>query len=156
MNKAAGRIGGSQSYRVRPDPANFEAMLSEISAGAPERDAAPAFPKAPFDALSREGLLTLAVPDPVESNVRRASFSEEWRILRAVAKADGSVGRIFDGHLNALERVSVLAPESLRTRELEAVAAGELLLGVWGADPIPSEGSPARLVMTSPVPSSLV
>ncbi|HVF01440.1 MAG TPA: hypothetical protein VNA27_08925 [Rubrobacteraceae bacterium] len=152
MNKAAGRIGGSKSYRVEPDPANFEAMLSEISAGAPERDAAPAFPEGPFDALSREGLLTLAVPDPVESSVRRASFSEEWRILRAVAKADGSVGRIFDGHLNAVERVSVLAPEPLRTRELEAVAAGELLLGVWGADPIPSEGSPARLVMTESGP----
>jgi alkylation response protein AidB-like acyl-CoA dehydrogenase len=72
--------------------------------------------------------------------------------LRAVAKADGSVGRIFDGHLNAAERVSVLAPEPLRTRELEAVAAGELLLGVWGADPIPGEGPPACIVETESGP----
>jgi alkylation response protein AidB-like acyl-CoA dehydrogenase len=67
-------------------------------------------------------------------------------ILRAVSKADGSVGRILDGHFNGVERISVLAPEPLRSRELEAVAAGELLVGVWGADPIPGEGSPARLV----------
>jgi alkylation response protein AidB-like acyl-CoA dehydrogenase len=45
-----------------------------------------------------------------------------------------------------VERLSLLAPEPLRSAELEAVAAGELLLGVWGADPIPGEGEPARLV----------
>jgi alkylation response protein AidB-like acyl-CoA dehydrogenase len=78
--------------------------------------------------------------------LRQASFTEEWRILRAVSKADGSVGRILDGHFNGVERISVLAPEPLRSRELEAVAAGELLVGVWGADPIPGEGSPASLV----------
>jgi alkylation response protein AidB-like acyl-CoA dehydrogenase len=82
----------------------------------------------------------------------RASFSEEWRVLRAVAAADGSVGRIFDGHLNGVERLAALAPEPLRTKELEAVAAGELLLGVWGADPIPGEGQPACLAETETGP----
>jgi hypothetical protein len=67
-------------------------------------------------------------------------------VLRAVARADGSVGRILDGHFNGVERLSLLAPEPLRSAELEAVAAGELRLGVWGADPIPGEGEPARLV----------
>jgi alkylation response protein AidB-like acyl-CoA dehydrogenase len=71
---------------------------------------------------------------------------EEWRVLRSVAGADGSVGRILDGHFNGVERVSLLAPEPLRSRELEAIVSGELLLGVWGADPIPGEGEPARLV----------
>jgi alkylation response protein AidB-like acyl-CoA dehydrogenase len=56
------------------------------------------------------------------------------------------VGRILDGHFNGVERLSLLAPEPLRSAELEAVAAGELRLGVWGADPIPGEGEPARLV----------
>ena len=65
---------------------------------------------------------------------------------------DAGVGRILDGHLNAAERVSVLAPEPLRTRELEAVASGELLMGVWGADPIPGEGPPARIVETESGP----
>jgi alkylation response protein AidB-like acyl-CoA dehydrogenase len=67
-------------------------------------------------------------------------------VLRAVAGADGSVGRILDGHFNGVERVSLLAPEPLRSRELEAITAGKRLLGVWGADPIPGEGEPARLV----------
>ena len=89
------------------------------------------------------------MPVKVDDTQRRAAFAGEWRILRAVARADGSVGRILDGHLNGVERVMVTAPEPLRTRELEGIAAGELLLGVWGADPIPGEGDPARLVRSA-------
>jgi alkylation response protein AidB-like acyl-CoA dehydrogenase len=138
--------------RALPGSTAFDAVLVQISKGAVGRDADPAFPHQAFWALSEAGLLALPVPDPPGTRGRRTSFGEEWRLLRAVAKADGSVGRIFDGHLNAAERVSVLAPEPLRTRELEAVAAGELLLGVWGADPIPGEGPPACIVETESGP----
>ena len=66
--------------------------------------------------------------------------------MRRVARADGSVGRIFDGHLNAVERLAVQAPAELRDRELAAFAAGELRAGVWGGDPVPGEGDPAAVV----------
>src|SRR5829696_1349571 len=122
------------------------AIGAAISAGAAQRDAHPSFPEDPFRRLASAGVLAIPVPDPVEKRARRASFAEEWRVLRAVARADGSVGRILDGHFNGVERVSLLAPEPLRTAELEAVAAGELRIGVWGADPIPGEGEPARLI----------
>ena len=138
--------------RVLPSSVDFNTVVAQISEGAARRDAGPAFPHRPFKALSEAGLLALPVPDPPRSRGRLASLGEEWRILRAVARADGSVGRILDGHLNAVERVSVLAPEPLRTRELEAVASGKLILGVWGADPIPGEGAPARLVETESGP----
>jgi alkylation response protein AidB-like acyl-CoA dehydrogenase len=124
----------------------LEATLAIISAGADERDAQPSFPQDPFQQLATTGVLALPVPDPIGSHGRRASFAEEWCVLRAVARADGSVGRILDGHFNGVERVALLAPEPLRSAELEAIASGDLLLGVWGADPIPGEGEPARLV----------
>jgi alkylation response protein AidB-like acyl-CoA dehydrogenase len=124
----------------------LEAALAKISAGTAARDTHPSFPEDPFLQLASAGTLAIPVPDPVGGPGRRASFAEEWRVLRAVARADGSVGRILDGHFNGVERVSLLAPEPLRSAELEAIAAGELLLGVWGADPIPGEGEPARLV----------
>ena len=44
-----------------------------------------------------------------------------------------------------MERVALLAPEPLRGEELEAVAAGERRMGVWGADPLPAEGAPASI-----------
>lgn len=126
--------------------ATFDDALREISAGAAARDADPAFPEAPFRALAAAGVLGMTPPDPPGSDGRGVSFAEEWRALRAVARADGSVGRVLDGHFNGVERVAALAPEPLRSEELRAVAAGELRLGVWGADPIPGEGEPARLV----------
>jgi len=123
----------------------LRSALEGIRVGAAGRDANPGFPKAPFQSLADAGVLAFPVPDPVSESGRRASFSDEWRVLRAVAAADGSVGRILDGHLNGTERLAALAPEPLRSEDLEAVASGELLLGVWGADPIPGEGDPARL-----------
>lgn len=74
------------------------------------------------------------------------SFAEEWALVRATAAADGSRARILDGHLNALERLRLWAPEPLRGAELAAVANGTRRLGTWGADPLPEEGEPARLV----------
>ncbi len=117
--------------------------LARIQARAEARDRAPAFPDDAFAELRRAGALALTLPAP--DGARLVSHAEEWAAVRAVARADASVGRIYDGHLNAVERLSVTAPEPLRSRELEAVAAGELLLGVWGADPGPGEGPPARL-----------
>jgi len=124
-------------------------VLSRVGHGAAERDAHPAFPEGPFRELAAAGILAMPAPAPGDVNgKRRASFAEEWDVLRAVARADGSIGRILDGHLNGIERLSVLAPEPLRSREFAAVAAGQLRLGVWGADPVPGEGTPARLVVT--------
>ena len=40
----------------------------------------------------------------------------------------------------------LLADEPLRSAELDEVAAGRRWLGVWGADPAPGEGEPARVV----------
>jgi alkylation response protein AidB-like acyl-CoA dehydrogenase len=127
---------------------NLDSVLSRIASGAAERDAHPTFPEDPFRELAAAGILAMPVPEPGAGSKRRVSFAEEWRVLRAVARADGSVGRILDGHFNGVERVSVLAPEPLRSKELAPAAAGRLRLGVWGADPIPGEGIPARLVKT--------
>ena len=132
---------------------DLRATLEGIRTGAAGRDAKPGFPEAPFRALADAGTLAFPVPDPVPEGERRSSFSEEWRVLRAVAAADGSVGRILDGHLNGVERLAALAPEPIRSEDLKAVASGELLLGVWGADPIPGEGEPARLIQTADDPA---
>ena len=66
--------------------------------------------------------------------------------MRRVAAADGSVGRIFDGHLNAVERLAVQAPAAVRDAELARVRSGTLLAGVWGGDPVGGEGPPATVL----------
>lgn len=129
---------------LRAPPASLAAALDEIAAGADERDARPSYPGDAFERLAAAGALALNLPAH-DAEDQRPSFAEELATVRAVARADGSVGRIYDGHVNAVERLALLAPEPLRAGELARVAAGELTLGVWGADPVPAEGEPARL-----------
>ncbi len=116
-------------------PAREAEAVAAVAAGAQALDRSPRFPAEAFAALDAAGLTRMLDADP----------PREWAVVRAVARADGSVARILDGHLNAVERLSVGAPEPLRTREREQVAAGELLLGVWGADPADGEGQPAQI-----------
>jgi alkylation response protein AidB-like acyl-CoA dehydrogenase len=121
--------------------ARLDQAIAAIAAAATELDRAPRFPREAFDALAAAGALTATIGAARGG----ASVAAEWDLLRRVAAADASVGRILDGHLNAVERLEVTAVPAVRERELAAVAAGERLLGVWGADPGPGEGDPARL-----------
>jgi hypothetical protein len=113
--------------------------LASVAAGANERDRTPRFPADGFEALAVAGVPQLA------GERERCDLTTEVALIRAVAAADASCGRILDGHFNGVERLAMNASRDLRERELEAVRAGELLLGVWGADPAPGEGFPARV-----------
>jgi alkylation response protein AidB-like acyl-CoA dehydrogenase len=113
--------------------------LARISARARELDESPRLPEENLTDLRAAGLLQL----PADSSA--ISLPREIELVRALAGADASTARIFDGHLNGVERLALNAPPGLREAELEGVASGELLLGVWGADPAPGEGEPAQV-----------
>ena len=136
-------MSGTGMPATRPGlpPALGEA-LDEIADGAAALDRDPGFPHEAFDALRDAGALASTVP---AADGSRPSIGEEWAFVRSVARASGSVGRILDGHLNAVERIATAAPPEVRAAELREVAAGRRLLGVWGADPAPEEGAPATL-----------
>lgn len=98
-------------------------VTDQIAAGAAERDGCagvPPFPADAFALLEEAGMLA-----PL------ATLADQIEAVRAVSRADGSVGRIYDGHVNACERLGL--------------AERDGVLGVWGADPAPGEGDPARV-----------
>ncbi|MGI8622806.1 MAG: hypothetical protein ACR2NB_04805, partial [Solirubrobacteraceae bacterium] len=97
--------------------------LGRIAAEAPDRDRFPGVP--PFPTVAFSLLLEAGWLEP------RVALGDQLAAVRAVSRADGSVGRIFDGHVNAQERLGT------------PVFDGRL--GVWGADPAPGEGEPARV-----------
>jgi alkylation response protein AidB-like acyl-CoA dehydrogenase len=117
----------------------LEIALGRIALRAAELDASPRFPSESFESLIAAGIPQLA------ADRERCTFASELALVRAVAGVDASTARILDGHLNGVERLALSAPGELRERDLDAVASGELLLGVWGADPAPGEGEPARI-----------
>lgn len=124
----------------------FDDALARVAASAAERDRAPVppFPEEAIGDLEAVGALAWnAQPGP-----DRPPAAAELGLVRSVARADGSIGRILDGHLNGVERLAVQAPEDVRERELAAVRAGRLRVGVWGGDPHPDEGTPATVVAT--------
>ncbi|MGH2855965.1 MAG: hypothetical protein ACRDMJ_00615, partial [Solirubrobacteraceae bacterium] len=124
-------------------PGDLAEALAAIAAGAQARELRPgAFPQDAFELLAPTGVLTFNV----RAGTERPPAAAELDLVRRVARADGSVGRILDGHLNAVERLAVQAPAELRDRELDRVAAGRLLAGVWGGDPSPGEGPPATVI----------
>jgi alkylation response protein AidB-like acyl-CoA dehydrogenase len=112
---------------------NLEWALRRIAGRSGELDREPRFPTENFADLA-----AVATPPP-------GGLAEEVRLVRAVAAADASTARILDGHLNGIERLALAGPEPLRSAELKRIRDGELLLGVWGADPTAGEGQPARL-----------
>lgn len=120
-----------------PDPTLEALGAIAASAAARDRMPVPEFPQEAFAALGAAGALAFnAMPGPT-----RPPAMQELELVRAVARADGSVGRLYDGHLNGVERLAVQAPEWLREQELEAVRAGRLYVGVWGAILAPGRDS---------------
>src|ERR1700761_4627262 len=128
------------------DIASLEEALARVAEGAAERDRAPdpAFPHDAITDLEAVGVLAWNA----QAGSQRPPAAAELGLVRRIARADGSLGRIIDGHLNGVERLAVQAPAELRDRELAAVRAGRLRVGVWGGDPRPGEGTPATVVST--------
>jgi alkylation response protein AidB-like acyl-CoA dehydrogenase len=125
---------------AEPERLSLDEALVRISSRAHDLDATPRLPRENLGDLRAAGMLQL-MTDRAGARLR-----EEIALVRAVARADASTARIFDGHLNGVERLALGAPEGLREAELARIAAGKLLLGVWGADPAPGEGEPAQVV----------
>jgi hypothetical protein len=121
----------------------FASALERVSATADGRDRAPhpGFPEEAIRWLEQAG----ALAHGATMGPKRPPAAGELALVRAVARADGSVGRIVDGHINAIERLAVQAPAELAETELELVRAGRLRLGVWGGDPVAGEGPAAAL-----------
>jgi alkylation response protein AidB-like acyl-CoA dehydrogenase len=126
------------------DLASLDEALARVASSADERDRAgtPSFPEEAIADLEAVGALAWNA----QAGADRPPAAAELGLVRSVARADGSIGRIVDGHLNGVERLAVQAPDELRNRELAAVRAGRLRVGVWGGDPHPEEGTPATVL----------
>ncbi|WP_419826735.1 acyl-CoA dehydrogenase [Sphingomonas sp.] len=87
-----------------------------------------AFPAERLAAVARAGGLTAFTRLPDEHAVRAL-----YAALRRIGGADLSLGRIWEGHVNAAQLVDAYGDAAQRA----AVEAGSRVLGVWNTEPAP-------------------
>jgi alkylation response protein AidB-like acyl-CoA dehydrogenase len=113
---------------------SYDALTQAAAADAAARDDDGAFPAAAFDRLGRLGVISNPPLQPAEA-------AQLLRVLAAMGRGNLSVGRIFEGHVNALLLIQLFGDAAQRT-QYQTFASGGALFGIWNTD-LP--GSPVVL-----------
>lgn len=121
-------------------PPSFDAQAAALQvepaifARAEAVDAAAAYPEADVADLAAAGLLAAPLPPALGGNglgSKKATVDTLREVLRAIGRASLTVGRLFEGHVNAVRLVSQRNPAALEFLAKE-IAAGRPS-GVWNA-----------------------
>lgn len=119
-----------------PDPACLDPVAKAIARRSGEADVHDGELSHEIDLLRSEGWLAACLPRAhggsgwgTEPGGTRPAFDA----LRSLGRANLSVARLFEGHMNAVKLLCLYASDGLRDTAFAEVARGELL-GVWGAD----------------------
>ncbi len=106
-------------------------MIDDLAARWRAQPPAEDFPAARIDDLRGAGLLAaFRTVAPGEETTRFA------RALRRIGGADLSVGRLYEGHVNAAQLVHAYGDAAQRAALVRDLAAG-CLMGVWNTEPPP-------------------
>ena len=128
-----------------PDPAiagGPESLVSvaadvadRIAETAGDRDADRSFPSEAFALLGEAGLMTASLP-PALGGVGlggRGSRHALYRVLTEIGRGSLPVGRVYEGHVNALDLVMTYGTDAQRAQAAEDAHAGHLF-GVWNTE----------------------
>ena len=115
----------------------LRALLPAISARAAALDADGAFPDEDVAALDAEGLLRapLSGGDGAGWGTTPEGAAPLSAALRLVGRASLPLGRIFEGHVNAVRLVLRRGNAAQAQRAARDLRAGGHLFGVWNTDP---------------------
>lgn len=116
-----------------PDPIDSIHRLSEqFAEWQAETFAGGGFPRREIDAMRREGLFGVSLPGRALDG-SRPTTARLLQFLKLVGRGNLSVGRIYEGHINALELIRLYARPDQQRRWYAAAAAGHLF-GVWNTE----------------------
>lgn len=114
-------------------------VATVLEGEAAARDADGTFPAASFQALREAGLLTAVLPTPLGG--RAVGGSALLGLLRQIGRASLPVGRVYEGHVNALGLIQRYGTPAQLARAARDAQAGALF-GVWNTE----DGPGLRLV----------
>lgn len=117
------------AYTLTP-PLTQELVFDRIAGQAPVTDRNGCFPELEFEWMRQVGLLRVALPgEPLDFN--RPQTAALLQLLKQAGKASLPVGRIYEGHLNALYLIHLFAGGAQRERWYTEAGTAGRLFGVW-------------------------
>ncbi|MFD2287055.1 acyl-CoA dehydrogenase [Pedobacter petrophilus] len=112
------------------DQTSIDLVLKKIAERAAITEHHPDGPVEEFKWLRECGALSIVLPGrSLDFNLPKTP--ELLRLLKAVGKANLSVGRIFEGHVNTLYLIHLYAEEEQRQKWYKEVEERGYLFGVW-------------------------
>ncbi|GBQ32601.1 acyl-CoA dehydrogenase [Gluconacetobacter sacchari DSM 12717] len=118
------------------EPAGRDALMRWLAERADGIETDPASLAPEIAAIGRAGLLAacLSIAEGGQDlGLRAETAIDAFDWLRRMGRANLSVARLFEGHMNAAKLLHLYGGQAQRTRVAQAVRQGALL-GVWGAD----------------------
>lgn len=124
-----------------PDIAQLLQRAAAIAAGSSARggDATlrDSFPEAEFQQLTAAGLLTAPLPrrhGGVGIGATQGTALASLALLRTLGRGDLSLGRLYEGHLNALQLIGLFARPEQYTELARETREGQLRWAIWNTD----------------------
>lgn len=112
------------------DSDQFEALLRRIAEKAPETDREGDFPEEAFANLAEAGLLSVTLPGR-ELDFNQPSTARLLTLLKRIGAANLAVGRVYEGHINALYLIHLFASPAQRESWYRDVLEHNRLFSVW-------------------------
>ncbi|WP_419800612.1 acyl-CoA dehydrogenase family protein [Mucilaginibacter sp.] len=103
-------------------------LYQNIKENAAGIDTEGAFPEQEFKWMAAAGLLGNTIADTEKYPIKTASV---LKLLKRVGNANLSVGRIYEGHINALKLIDLYGNESQKIHWFKEVKSEKKLFSVW-------------------------
>ena len=116
----------------QPRLAELESLSERMAAFGAATHASQDFPHREFDLLRDEGYYGISLPgQPLAGGEQHTA--RLLQLLKLVGRANLSTGRIYEGHINAIELIRLYGTEAQRQRYYEQARGGKLF-GVWNTE----------------------
>ncbi len=112
------------------DSALLEPLIRRIAKQAGASDVEGGFPDAEFGWLAAAGLLAVGLPGQ-PFDFERPDTAGLLHLLKRIGAGNLTVGRVYEGHLDALYLIHLLANADQRTRWFTDARQHDRLFGVW-------------------------
>ncbi|MGI4727012.1 MAG: acyl-CoA dehydrogenase family protein [Janthinobacterium lividum] len=103
-------------------------LHQKISENANRIDVEGAFPKQEFAWMAEAGLFSYTIPEAENIPIKTASILQ---LLKKAGSANLAVGRVYEGHVNALQLIDLYGNEQQKIHWYNEVNSAKKLFSVW-------------------------